>query len=1100
MNMRFDEAVRLLAGGRPGLRGAAEALSAPGLEGRGSPRIIDVLLDGFPERVRAAHGVPRCALFQAARMVLVATALVRSGTDKLSQDGARLAEDLVNGAARTQMRTRRGIPAEMLVLPRTWGPAPARELTDHYVQLARPLAAACPEFALAVGLRAGIEKGTEDGDGTGLAKLGAMLARFAGQANDAGSTRSRLNDPIAELGSRGPRLPSLADGYVNPRFRLAGPDLAEGSTDKVASDKWWEEQRVQDDIERFLAAYLITLPALGAPLVVLGHPGAGKSLLTKLLAARLPAAEYRPLRVELRRTPAEAALQAQLEHALEQETGRAVSWPDWSESVPGAIPVLLLDGFDELLQAGAQLLDSARQWRYLRQIEQFQKREASQGRPLIVIVTSRTVVADRAQLPTHSPVLRLEPFGEAEIEHWLAIWNTTNAPYFAEHGLHPLALGPVLQHAELAAQPLLLMMLALYDTVTGDLHRLRYESINRAQLYERLLTRFVRRQVVKDGPLPVAEQDAAIERELHRLSVIALGMLHRGTQAITGEQADGDLRTLAPEASGQEPHGAEPLFGRFFFVHEAQAVVSDQHLRSYEFLHATFGEHLAARLIDRALRKLAESEAVDDGELYALLSFTPLTDRAQLVQNLRDMLAGWPADGHRDRLPTLLAGLFRAAQWDPPYRTDPGHAPTAATMTYRKAVYEANLLLIAVLAAGEVYASALLESADLVDGWRRRAMLWQSQLSAESWDLLSSTLHLERCGREGEPDLRIGTRRVPLVQHELSWQLGVPDVPSGSRHMLPEEGAPSDISDTVRRVMFVGDRDAELLLHAAHPLLHQLPSTLRSYELDEDGFARSAAHSLMALLSRDWYDPAVLPDLYARCLRHLGHLPQHGAEPYLEAVVRQLGQDAQDLPDRSLLAVARQLSGVLDSGMFLTAAGQRSLLDFVHAVLGRGGPQLAEALNTLQMRVYASATAAEDDDEEYLNLLLRLTRFGRSSGTWEGQFPVPRGAAAVHLLDGLLTRLDLRETAARHPSAVVDLLRLAADLGLDDWLAKNAARILAALSAPAFALLRPTDLHYLRAALPDGAYTAEFTKLELVWRERHLTPPAGTPAPRSPAG
>ncbi|MFJ5027116.1 hypothetical protein ACIQB5_03270 [Streptomyces sp. NPDC088560] len=343
----------------------------------------------------------------------------------------------------------------------------------------------------------------------------------------------------------------------------------------------------------------------------------------------------------MRHTPVEADLQAQLEHALRRETGRAVGWPDWSEAVPGAIPVVLLDGLDELLQAGAQLLDSARQWSYLREIERFQAREAEQGRPLIVLVTSRTVVADRSEIPARSQVLRLEPFGEGEIERWLDIWNSANRSHFERHGLHPLALAPVLQHAELAAQPLLLLMLALYDSVSGDLHRMRYERISRTQLYERLLTEFARR--------------------------------------------------------------------------------------------------------------------LDDGELYALLSFTPLTDRAQLVQNLGDMPAAWPTG--RDRLPTLLATLFKAAEWDP-HRSDPGHAPAAVTRTYRNAVYEANLLLVAVLAGGDVHASAFVGSEHLVDNWRRRAMLWKSQLSSESWELLSSALHTTRCWRDAQPDLLIGTRQA----------------------------------------------------------------------------------------------------------------------------------------------------------------------------------------------------------------------------------------------------------------------------------------------------------------------------------------------------
>ncbi|WP_225097031.1 NACHT domain-containing NTPase [Streptomyces sp. CoH27] len=1100
--MRTDDAVRLLADGRPGL----DPDRVWGRQGEApDPRLsLSLLLDGFPERVRAAHGLRRRALLQAARMVLMVEALVGCRTSVLSS-ARSLVDDLLGGAAADHVWTTDGA-VDPVLRARVLGTLPEsmwQPFLDRYGSRAAGIAAACPEFALAANLPGGAGDGPEDGHGTGLAGLGRLLTAFAGGAGPAVAGRARLDDPIAALDPHGPRLPSLAEGYVTPRFQLARPRFEPGSRDGVASDKWWEARPAYDGFERFLAAYLLSLPALLSPLVVLGHPGAGKSLLTRLLAARLPAGAFRPLRVELRRTPAEASVQAQLEHALEQATGRAVGWPDWSESEPGAVPVVLLDGFDELLQAGAHLLDSGRQWDYLQEVERFQRREAEQGRPLIVVVTSRTVVADRAEIPEGSQVLRLAPFGTDEIERWLDIWNTTNRSYFARHGLLPLTSAAVLPHRELASQPLLLLMLALYDAVGNGLGSSQTERLDRTQLYERLFTEFVRRQVVKDGPLPAAEQDRAVDGELHRLSVIALGMLHRGAQAISGEQADRDLHALAPGAPGpqspgaeplfgQSP-GAEPLFGRFFFVHEAQAVVTDQRLRSYEFLHATFGEHLAARLIDRALRRLAESGSQDDGELYALLSFTPLTDRDQLPRNLGDMLAAWPDGEARDRLPGLLAVLFRQTEWDNPHRTDPGHAPAAVTRTYRNAVYEVNLLLIAVLAAGEVYASAFVESGDLVDGWRRYALRWQSQLSSESWDLLSSALHPERCTRDREPDLRISTRQVPLLQHELNWQLGAMSTRFGSYHTVPEEVAPSGISGTVRRVMFVGDSDAEFLLHAVHPLLRQMPGTLHAYQLDEDRFVRSAAKALLALLCRDWSDSAALPGLYARCLRHLEHLPEHNQGRYLEAVARQLRHDADDLSDAALLRLVLQLGKSLD-GRVLSAAAQKSLLDFVHSVVGRGGAMLGVELASLQDFVYRMEPGAGYDRP--LNRLLRLTKVGRNSGTW--LLVVGRGKAATPLFDDVLARLDLTMAAARHPSAIVDLLRLAADLGLDDWLAGNAARLLAALPAEAFALLRPTDLPHLRAALPDGVYAAEFARLERIWRGPALTPPAETPPPHSP--
>ena len=85
-------------------------------------------------------------------------------------------------------------------------------------------------------------------------------------------------------------------------------------------------------------------------------------------------------------------------------------------------------------------------------------------------------------------------------------------------------------------------------------------------------------------------------------------------------------RTLTP---------AQRATGRFFFIHKSEAHLGNDRARSYEFLHATFGEFLVARLVVSALRDAAaRREAalhsitaagpLDDGFLYAALSFSCL--------------------------------------------------------------------------------------------------------------------------------------------------------------------------------------------------------------------------------------------------------------------------------------------------------------------------------------------------------------------------------------------------------------------------------------------------------------------------------------------
>ena len=86
-------------------------------------------------------------------------------------------------------------------------------------------------------------------------------------------------------------------------------------------------------------------------MLLLGQPGAGKSVLTKVLAARLPTADFLPIRVVLRDVDATRDLQGQIEDALRSATSEDLRWRDVAEAAGGALPVVLLDGFDELLQA-----------------------------------------------------------------------------------------------------------------------------------------------------------------------------------------------------------------------------------------------------------------------------------------------------------------------------------------------------------------------------------------------------------------------------------------------------------------------------------------------------------------------------------------------------------------------------------------------------------------------------------------------------------------------------------------------------------------------------------------------------------------------------
>ena len=61
------------------------------------------------------------------------------------------------------------------------------------------------------------------------------------------------------------------------------------------------------------------------------------------------------------------------------------------------------------------------------------------------------------------PIIRLEPFDDAQIVAWIDIWNRANSATLANRPCWPLSAPTILRYRTLAEQPLLLLMLALYD-------------------------------------------------------------------------------------------------------------------------------------------------------------------------------------------------------------------------------------------------------------------------------------------------------------------------------------------------------------------------------------------------------------------------------------------------------------------------------------------------------------------------------------------------------------------------------------------------------------------------------------------------------------
>jgi hypothetical protein len=771
--------------------------------------------------------------------------------------------------------------------------------------------------------------------GTGMAGLEQMLAGIAGgrvpDGRRLGLSRAYqavLQRPVFTAGDvpAGLRLPLLGDAYVNPDFRVVAAATA---SERFAQESWWDEQPVRDDLEGFLAGHLTAPQAVQAPLLVLGQPGSGKSVLTQVLAARLPPGEFLVVRVVLREVAADAELQKQIEDAIRSATGESLAWPDLARSAGDALPVVLLDGFDELLQAtGVSQTD------YLRKVAEFQEREAVQGRPVAVLVTSRIAVADRAQPVAGMVVARLEPFREAQISQWLRVWNDANAAGLAARGLAPLAPQTALAHAELASQPLLLLLLALYDADGNPLQRADAD-LGEAELYERLLTSFAGREVRKSGAdLPDRQFENAVEQELLRLSVVSFAMFSRGRQWVSDAELDADLPALlGPLDSRADPTqlrapltAAQVVAGRFFFVHEAQATRDNTRLRTYEFLHATFGEYLIARLVTRELSDLSDTAQLavgrsrpvpaDDAFLHALLSFMPLTTRGTIMSFLAERLRALP-EPRREQLGAMLLELFRDSLGPRHDTRYDDYTPLPLPVPARHAAYSASLTVLTVLSAGEVTGKQLFPAArDPVEDWRKLALLWRSQLPLEGWAGLIGAIVPDRIWDNDQRDIRLHPQNAsqPPWSPDPRWsynrRLGYEYKPRAPGHFSIWMDFDSwQVRDQAR---FLCDHRDDALVHALEPFagdLDAMITSFHSYWPDPDR-AVSAANALITLwlaFSKD-SAPDELAAAYDTCLKIVvqGFSPYDTEtwERFRIMVLRQLAADQRRLPQAWLNSAA----------------------------------------------------------------------------------------------------------------------------------------------------------------------------------------------------
>ncbi|MFI1990409.1 NACHT domain-containing protein [Actinoplanes sp. NPDC020271] len=570
-----------------------------------------------------------------------------------------------------------------------------------------------------------------------IAEMMTLLrSLYTGQAPDqrraalAAAQSATLRHRAGDVGKPpdGVTIPSLEELYITPRFRVF--EVTEAG--QVSDEAQWVRQEIREDPWQYLGDHLQSEPATRTPTCIVADCGGGKTSFIRMFAAVFPPEKFLVLPATLRENAEIDGIRKRLEQAIFDATGENLTWPALVASAGDARPVVVFDGFDELLHA-----TGANKTGFLERVAVFQRQEAALGRPVAVVVTSRTSVADRARIPEGSLALRLEPFGEPEISAWLAGWNALNPGA-------PLTVEDIRAYRALAGQPLLLVMLALHAAghhppESGPEHVINLVATREITKYESDQHDRDLREVVQD--------------DLRALTAGALAMFQRATGRISEDELNQDL-TRAEVKPHRSLRPAEDLLIRFPFRRRGTA---------FEFSYTAFADVLVARLIWTELEGITATDPAalggtmlpNDTALRRLLSTRMLDDRQPVVDFLTGMATTLTPSSVvtlRDRL-TLL---FRTAH-DQPMPSDPipGRRPPGG-VPFRYAVYRANLLLILVNVTGDVLASSLFEDhPDVPRHWHGQALFWESQLPDGNSAGLVHGLSVQRIGEGDHRDVRI---------------------------------------------------------------------------------------------------------------------------------------------------------------------------------------------------------------------------------------------------------------------------------------------------------------------------------------------------------
>lgn len=426
--------------------------------------------------------------------------------------------------------------------------------------------------------------------------------------------KSELNRPLSDNTDVEQIIyPLNKDIYISQSFEAITYKKKEHRKGFLTADSLGEKAEKGENIGNYLLKTLVDPNYATKPIILLGNPGAGKSMLSKMFAGLLcETNDFIPFLIKLRSVASSSAsisehINKGLQNSIENTSD--VNWLEWAKEFRNRIPVIIMDGFDELMQTSNRELNG-----YVDAIREFQEKALNSGVCVRIILTSRITVMQDVSIPEYTKIIKLDSFDVKRRDLWIRKWNNAQ-----KKPKYKFAIPKNEKIELLAKEPLLMFMLAVYDFENSELQNMANDkNFNQSRLYDSLLERFIKRQLEKNSVFKdAASSQKEKEEELFRLrlGMIALMMFMNDTTSRDTQKLLEEMTAFGIQKSSIQ---AENILGGFFFIHENKSTTeSDAEKFNYEFLHKTFGEFLTADFMLRVAKKQMDRMFTTDPEIIS---------------------------------------------------------------------------------------------------------------------------------------------------------------------------------------------------------------------------------------------------------------------------------------------------------------------------------------------------------------------------------------------------------------------------------------------------------------------------------------------------